>query len=136
MADGRLANAGHLLFGKLLYFIAILDLIDKDLGRLETGDIVLIDHDSRVTGDIPGDLFLSFLVDEASKAADIDILDTGHRRFYNAEECLYRGRNIGLVNSSFFSDLSDNVCLGHGVLFRGSPNFRRANLNAECSNAK
>jgi hypothetical protein len=136
LADGRLANDGHLLFGKLLYFIAILDLIDKDLGRLETGDIVLIDHDGRVTGDIPGDLFLSFLVDEASKSPDIDILAAGHRGLDNTKECLYGSRNVSLVNSGLFSDLSDNVCLGHGVLFKRYPNFRRANLNAECSNAK
>jgi hypothetical protein len=113
LASGR-ANADHLLFGKLLYLIAILDLIDEDLGRLETGDIVLIDHDGSVTRDIPGDFLLSFLVDEASKSADVDILAAGHRRFYNAEKCLYRSRYIGLVNSGFFSDLSDNVCLGHG----------------------
>ena len=103
-----------LFFRQLFYLIAVLDLIDEDLGRLEAGDIVLIDHDGGVTRDIPGDFLLSFLVDEASKSADIDILAAGHRRFYNAEECLNRSRNIGLVNSSFFSDLSDNVCLGHG----------------------
>ncbi len=136
MADGRLANDGHLLFGKLLYFIAILDLIDKDLGGLEAGDIMLIDHDGCVAGDIPGDLLLSFLVDEAPKSPDVDILAAGHRGLDNAEECLHRSRNVGLVNSGFFSDLSDNVCLGHGVLFKGYPDFRRANLNAECSNAK
>lgn len=136
MAGGRFANEGRLLFGKLLYFIAILDLIDKDLGRLEAGDIMLIDHDGRVAGDIPGDLFLSFLVDEASESPDIDILAAGHRGLDNTKECLYGSRNVGLVNSGLFSDLGDNVCLGHGVLFRGSPNFRRANLNAECSNAK
>jgi hypothetical protein len=136
LADGRLANAGHLLFGKLLYFIAILDLINEDLGRFEAGDIMFIDHNGRVTGDIPGDLLLPFLVDEASKSPDVDILAAGHRGLDNAEKGLYGSRNVGFVNSGFFSDLSDNVCLGHGVLFRGSPDFRRANLNAECSNAK
>ena len=72
------ANAGHLLFGELLYLIAVLDLINEDLGRLEAGDIMLIDHDGGVAGDIPGDLFLSFLVDEASESPDIDILAAGH----------------------------------------------------------
>jgi hypothetical protein len=115
LAGRQPANADRLLFGKLLYFIAILDLIDEDLGRLETGDKVLIDHDGSVTRDIPGNLLLSFLVDKASKSTDIDILAAGHRGFYNAEERLYRGRNIGLVNSGLFSDLSNNVCLGHGV---------------------
>ena len=108
------ANADHLLFGKLLYLIAVLDLIDEDLGRLEAGDKVLINHNGGVTRDIPGNFLLSFLVDEASKSTDVDILAAGHGRFYNAEEGLYRSRNVGLVNSSFFSDLSDNVCLGHG----------------------
>jgi hypothetical protein len=114
LAGARLANADLLLFGKLLYLIAVLDLIDEDLGGLEAGDIVLIDHDGGVARDIPGDFLLSFLVDETPESADIDILAAGHRRFYNAEECLNRSRNVGLVNSSFFSDLSDNVCLSHG----------------------
>jgi len=54
LAGGRFANDGRLLFGKLLYFIAILDLIDEDLGRLETGDIVLIDHDGKNVAIIVG----------------------------------------------------------------------------------
>jgi len=39
IADGRLANAGHLLFAKpwALYFIAILDLITKILAGLKLG---------------------------------------------------------------------------------------------------
>jgi len=114
LAGGRFANDGRLLFGKLLYFIAILDLIDKDLGGLEAGDIMLIDHDGRVAGDIPGDFLLSFLVDEASKSTDVDILAARHRRLYNAEKSFYGCGYIGLVNAGFFSDLSNNVCLGHG----------------------
>ena len=78
MASAQPAHADHLLFRKLLYLIAVLDLIDEDLGRLEAGDIVLIDHDGGVTRDISGDFLLSFLVDEASKSADIDILAAGH----------------------------------------------------------
>ena len=108
------ANDDPLLFGKLLYLIAILDLIDEDLGRFEAGDIVLIDDDGGIAGDISGDFLLSLFINEASKSADVDILAAGHRSFDNAEECFYGRRNIGLINSGFFSDLGDNVCLGHG----------------------
>jgi len=78
LAGGRFANDGRLLFGKLLYFIAILDLIDEDLGRLETGDIVLIDHDGGFTRDIPGVFLLFFFFEEASKSPNIDILGAEH----------------------------------------------------------
>jgi hypothetical protein len=112
---GRIrANADPLLFGKLFYLITVLDLIDEDLGGFETGDIVFINYDGSVARDIAGNFLLSFLVDKASKATDIDILSAGHRGFDDTEECFYGRRNIGFVNSGFFSDLGDYVCLGHG----------------------
>jgi hypothetical protein len=114
LAGGLPANDNRLLFGKLLYLVAVLDLVDEDLGRLDAGDVMLIDHDGSVAGDISGDFLLSFLVDEASKATDVDILSARHRRFNNTEECLHGCGNIGLVNSGLFSDLGNYVCLGHG----------------------
>ena len=114
MAGEFPANDNRLLFGKLLYLVAVLDLVNEDLSRLEAGDVVLIDHDGSIARDISGDFLLSFLVDEASKATDVDILSARHRRFNNTEECFHGCRNIGLVNSGFFSDLGDYVCLGHG----------------------
>ena len=106
-----------LLFGELFYFITVLNLVNKDLGRLETGDIVLINHNGCVSRDIAGDLLLSLFVNKASKSTDVDILPAGHRGFYDTEEGFHRSGNIGLVNSGFFSDLVDNVCLGHVIGF-------------------
>ena len=111
------ANDDQLLFGKLFYLVAVLDLVDENLGGLEAGDIVLIDHDCGVARDISGDFLLPLLIDKATESPDVDILAARHRRFDNAEERLYGGGHIGLVNSCLFSDLGDNVCLGHG-LFR------------------
>ena len=108
-----------LFFRQLFYLVAVLDLVDKDLSGLKTGDIVLVNHNSRVTGDIAGNFFLSLFVDKASKSTDVDILSAGHRSFNNTEESFHRGGNIGLVNSGFFSDLVDNVCLGHVIGFLG-----------------
>ncbi len=65
-------------FSKLFYLIAVLDLIDKDLGRLKAGNIVLVDNNGCVAGDIASDFLLSLLVDKATKSADVDILAAGH----------------------------------------------------------
>lgn len=101
----------------MLYLITVLDLVDKDLSGLETGNKVFINHNSRVAGDIAGNFFLSLLVDKATKSANVDILPAGHRSFYDTEEGFYGSGNIGLVNSGLFSDLVDNVCLGHEIGF-------------------
>ena len=37
--------SAYLLFGKLLYLVAVLDLVDKDFCRLEAGEAMLVDDD-------------------------------------------------------------------------------------------
>ena len=87
--DNKRVQMNDLFFRQLLYLIAVLNLVNKDLGRLKAGDIVLINHNSRVTGDIASNFFLSLLVDKASKSTDVDVLSTGHGSFYNTEESFH-----------------------------------------------
>lgn len=75
-----------LLFGELLYFVTVLDLIYKDLSRFEAGDKVFVDHNGGVARNIAGDFFLSFFVDETAEPPDVDILATGHGSFYDSKE--------------------------------------------------
>jgi len=99
----------------LLHFVAVLDLVDEDLGGFEAGDVVLVDDDRGVAGNIPGNLLLSLLVDETSEAADVNVLTSRHVLLNNGKESLHRGRNIGLVDACLFGDLIDDICLGHGM---------------------
>jgi hypothetical protein len=62
------------LLCELLHLVTILDLIDKNLGGLEAWDIVFVDNDGRIAGDVACDLLLPLLVDETAEATDIDIL--------------------------------------------------------------
>lgn len=105
------------LLGYLFHLVAVLDLVDKNLRRLEARDKMLVDHDGSVTRNIPRNFLLPLLVNEAAKSTDVDVLSTCHVLFDNGKECLNRSRHIGLIDPGFFSNLVDDVCLGHGEKF-------------------
>lgn len=121
------------LAGELLHLVAVLDLIDEDLGRLEAGDVMLIDDDRRVARDVTGDLFLTLLVDETSETPHINVMSVAHVRFHDGEESLNGVRYITFVNSGLVSDLVDDVGFGHRRRGLGFLFFRAANLNADFS---
>jgi hypothetical protein len=62
------------LLSELLHLVAVLDLVDKDLRRLEAGDEMFVDNNGSVARDVAGDLLLPLFVDETAKAADVDVL--------------------------------------------------------------
>ena len=68
------AHHRKLFFSQLLYFFAVLDLVDKDLGRFKTGYKVFVNDKCRVPGDVPGNFLFPFLVDKATEPADIDVI--------------------------------------------------------------
>jgi len=47
---------------------------------------MLINHDGRVTRNITGNFFLSFLIDETTKTSNINIMTVGHISLNNIEE--------------------------------------------------
>lgn len=73
----------------MLDLFAILDLVDKDLGWLETWYKVFIDHQGSVPRDVARDLTLAFFVDKASETPDVYIVSVGHRIFYDAKKGLH-----------------------------------------------
>jgi hypothetical protein len=73
MNDGIMGTPVNLFFGKLLHFFTVLDLVDKDLCRLKAGDIVLIDNQGRITGNIPCYLLFPFFVNKAAETTDINV---------------------------------------------------------------
>jgi hypothetical protein len=103
-----------ILFSKLLHLLAVLDLVYKNLGGLEAGDVMLLDNDGCIAGNIAGDFFLSLFIDETSKTSYINVLAASHGGFDDAKKSFYRSGNIGFVNAGFVSNLVDNVCFGHG----------------------
>ena len=113
--DLRPRTQHWLLLCQLLYFVAVLDLIDEDFGRLKAGNEMLIDNDSRIAGNVSGNFFLSLFIDETSESANINIMAARHGIFYNRKEGFYRGCNIGFIDAGLLCDLIDNVCFRHGA---------------------
>lgn len=103
----------------MLYFIAVLDLVDEDFCGFKAGDVVLVNYNGSVAGNITSDFFLSFLVDETTETSNINIMAIGHISLNNIKEGFYRSGYIGLVDSSFFGYLVDYICFGHKGLLKG-----------------
>ena len=104
-----------LLFRKLFYFVAALDLVDEYFCRLEAWDKMLFDYDCSIARNIAGNFFLSFFVDETSKATNVNIMSARHGIFYNGKEGFYGCGNICFVDAGLFCDLINNVCFRHGA---------------------
>lgn len=102
-----------LFFSNLLYLIAVLDFVHKNLGRLEAWDIVLVNNDGSIARDVTRNFFLPLLVDKTSKPTDVDVLSASHRGLNNIEERFYGMRYIGFIYSGFLCYLSDYVSFGH-----------------------
>ena len=123
----------QLLFSKLLYLVAALDLVDEYFCRLEAWDKMLFDYDRSVARNVAGNFFLSFFVYETSEAANVDIMSARHGVFYNGKEGFYRSGYICFIDACLFCDLINNVCFRHvaGVLLLeirdGKINFRGQN---------
>ena len=99
----------------MLHFITVLDLVDKDLGGFEAGDVVFVDDDGSITRYVPGNLLLSLLINEASEAADVNVLTSRHVLLHNGKKSLNGRGNISFVNTCLFCDLINDICLGHGM---------------------
>ena len=125
-----------LLYRKLLHLVAVLNLVYKDLGRLKTGYEVLVDDQRRIARNIAGYFLFPLLVNEATKAPDVDVVSVRHRRLYNAEESFNGCRYIRFVHSGLFSDFVNNVCFRHSVLFLGRYFFREGKFKICPQNLK
>jgi hypothetical protein len=118
VARGNKGNLGarlqkHLLLSELFHLIAVLDFIDKYLGRLEAWDKVFIDDDCGIARDITRNFFLSLFIDKAAKSANINIMTARHGVLYDGEEGFNRRSDIGFVNARLVCNLVDNVCFRH-----------------------
>ena len=103
----------RLLLGQLLHLIAVLDLVYKDLGRLEAWDIVLINNDGCIARDVARNFFLALLVHKTPEATHINIMSTRHGILNDGKEGLNGCGNVGLVDSCLVRNLVDNVCFRH-----------------------
>ena len=113
----------NLLFRKLFYFVAVLNLVDEDLCGLETWNEMFINDDGRVARNIARYFLLPLFIDKTSEAPNINIMPCGHGVFYNGKECFHGGGDISLVDACLLRNLINNVCFRHGagVLFAWIP---------------
>jgi len=86
----------------LLNFLAVLDFVHKDFGRLEAWNKVFIDYDGGVAGNVACNFLLTLLIDEASEATNINIMAVGHIGLYNIEKSFNTCRYISFVDACFF----------------------------------
>ena len=107
----------RLFISSLLYFIAILDLINKNLGRLKARNIMLFNNQCGISRNVPRDFFLSLFVNKTSKPPDVEVVAAGHGVFHNAEEGFYRCGNISFVYSGLFCDFVYYVGFRHCTIF-------------------
>ncbi len=77
-----------LLLRKLFDLVAVLDLADEDLCRLEAGDKMLINDDCRVARDVAGNFLFPLLVHKAPETPHVNIMSPGHRVFNNGKKGL------------------------------------------------
>ena len=104
-----------LFLSELLYFVAVFDFVDENLGRLEAGYEMLIDNDGSIARNVARYFFLALLIDKATEASNIDIMSTRHRVLYNGKKSFYGRRDISFVDAGFFRNLIYNVCFRHGA---------------------
>ena len=105
----------NLFLCELLYLVAVFDLVDENLGRLEARNEMLIDNDGGVARNVARYFFLALLVDKATESANIDIMPARHRILYNGKKSFYGRRDISFVDAGFFRNLIYNVCFRHGA---------------------
>ncbi len=94
------------------YFL-LLDCIEEHLGGLESRDVVLGDDHRGVLGDIAGSLLSALLEDEATEAAEINVVIGGQSALYLIHECLYNGEGGCLVDASLLGDEAYDVLFCH-----------------------
>ena len=58
----------------LLYFLTVFDLVYKDLGRLKAWNVVFVNYQRCVPGNVARNFPFALLVDEAAKSPDIDVI--------------------------------------------------------------
>lgn len=99
----------------MFHLLTVLDLVDKDLGRLEAWNEMLFNHQSSVSGNISRNLALAFLVDEAAEATDINVVTIRHGVLYNTKKSLHRCSHVSLIHAGLLSDLVYYICFSHFV---------------------
>ena len=95
--------------------LTVLDLVDKNLGRLEAWNEMLLNHEGSVSGNISRNIALAFLVDEAAKATDINVVTIRHGVLHNTKKSLHRCSHVSLIHAGLLRDLVYYICFSHFV---------------------
>ena len=67
----------------MLYLVAVLDFVNEDFGWFKAGDVMLINNDGRISGDVARDFLFTFFIDKTSEATHINIMAVAHTDFNN-----------------------------------------------------
>ena len=113
----------------LFHLLTVFNLIYKDLRRFETGNKMLVNHQSSVPGDVTGNFLFALLVDEPAKATDINIVAVCHGILHHTKKSLHRCGHISLIHSGLFGDFVYYICFSHFVFFLVRKFFREAKFS-------
>lgn len=89
-AGGTIRSGFALLAtGLLLHLLAVFDLVDEDLGRLEARDVVLVNDNRSVAGYVAGDFLFALFIDETAETTYVDVMTVAHVGFHIGEKRLH-----------------------------------------------
>ena len=97
----------------MLLFDFLFDILHKGLGGFERRNVVGGDDDGSVLADIAPSLFGTFFHDEATEAAEVDILTLSEAVLHYGHKFFHCGLNGDFLDTSLLSYFSYNFCLCH-----------------------
>ena len=96
-------------------FCVLFDSFHEILAGFESGDVVSLDGDGLVLGDITGGLFSSVFHDVATETSQIDILPVNHGFLHSVHESLDDGLHAIFLITGAIGNFVDNFCFSHNL---------------------
>ena len=89
---------------------------NERLGRFESGNVVVRDHDGRVLGNIACGLLGAGLHGKATKTTEIDVLALGEGILNAFHEAFYNALHFKALDASAFSDFIYDFSFSHFII--------------------
>ena len=97
--------------------LAVLDLVDENLCRLKARNEVLLNDKRSVSRNVSRYFTLALLIDETTKATDINVVAVRHGILHYIEKSFYRRGYVSFVHPGLLRDFVYYICFSHFVYF-------------------